>query len=156
MAARHWLYFGGFVVTSLLLVVAGLLGVLDALSVLSGGTAAGGEFVLIAMVRTAIEWIVVGIVLGALALVFLVATVVSVLRSKSFSRSSRLASLAERAEREYPTLRRFDVSERVEPTDADRREHLKEQYVEGKLGDEEFEREMERLVDEDTTGGRRR
>ncbi|WP_339106416.1 SHOCT domain-containing protein [Haloterrigena salinisoli] len=151
MVSRHWLYFGGFVVTGVLLVGVGLVGLLDALSVLSGGATYGEEFLLLAMLGAAAEWVVVGIVLGLLAVAFLTATVVSVLRAKSLPRSDRLASLVERLEREYPILRQFDVSERVEPTTEDRRQQLKEQYVAGEISEAEFEREMQRLLDDDST-----
>ncbi|UHQ95372.1 SHOCT domain-containing protein [Haloterrigena alkaliphila] len=150
MASRHWWYFGGFVVTGILLVGVGLLGVLDALSVLSGGVYYGEEFVLLAMLGAAAEWIVAGIALGVLAVVFLLATVVSVLRTKSLPRSDRLASIVERLEREYPILRQFDASEKVEPTAEDRKQRLKEQYVAGDISEAEFEREMQRLLDDDT------
>lgn len=151
MVSRHWLYFGGFVVTGVLLVGVGLVGLLDALSVLSGGATYGEEFLLLAMLGAAAEWVVVGIVLGLLAVAFLTATVVSVLRAKSLPRSDRLASLVERLEREYPLLRQFDVSEKVEPTTEDRRQQLKEQYVAGEISEAEFEREMQRLLDDDST-----
>ena len=150
MVSRHWLYFGGFVVTGILLVGVGLVGLLDALSVLSGGATYSEEFLLLAMLGAAAEWVVIALVLGLVALVFLAATVVSVLRAKSLPRSDRLVSIVERLEREYPILRQFDVSERVEPTTEDRRQRLKEQYVDGEISEAEFEREMQRLLDDDS------
>ena len=156
MASRHWLYFGGFVVTGILLLGVGLLGLLDALSVLSGGASYGEEFLLLAMLGAAAEWVVLGVVLGLLAVAFLTATVVSVLRTKSLPRSDRLVAIVERLEREYPLLRQFDVSERVEPTTEDRKQRLKEQYVAGDISEAEFEREMQRLLDDDAADARSR
>ena len=150
MVSRHWLYFGGFVVTGMLLVGVGLLGLFDALSVLTGGTTYSEEFLVLAMLGAAAEWVVAAIVLGLITVAFLVATVVSVLRATSLPRSDRLVSIVERLEREYPILRQFDVSERVEPTTEDRRQQLKEQYVDGEISEAEFEREMQRLLDDDT------
>lgn len=151
MVSRHWLYFGGSVIAAVLLVAAGLLGLLDALSVLSGGTAYGEEFVLLAMLGEAAEWLVIALVLGLLAAALLVASVVSILRSASLPRSDRLVALVERLEREYPILRTFDVSEKVEPTREDRKREIRDRYVAGELSEAEFEREMERVLDDDST-----
>ncbi|QRV17487.1 SHOCT domain-containing protein [Haloterrigena salifodinae] len=156
MASRHWLYFGGFVVTGILLVGVGLLGLFDALSVLTGGATYSEEVLVLAMLGAAAEWVVAAIVLGLIAVAFLVATVVSVLRTKSIPRSDRLASIVERLEREYPVLRQFDASERVEPTTGDRRQRLKEQYVDGEITEAEFEREMQRLLDDDAADAQSR
>lgn len=148
MVSRHWLYFGGFVITMILLVGVGLLGLLDALSVLSGGTSYNEEFVLLAMLGEAAEWVVIGLVLGLVAVVFLAATVVSILRTASLPRDDRLVSLVGWLERKYPFLRHFDVSKKVEPTAADRRQDLKEQYITGEISEEEFERKMEQLMND--------
>ncbi|NUB94008.1 SHOCT domain-containing protein [Haloterrigena sp. SYSU A558-1] len=156
MASRHWLYFGGFVVTGILLVGVGLLGLFDALSVLSGGTTYSEEVLVLAMLGAAAEWVVAAVVLGLIAIAFLVATVVSVLRTASLPRSDRLVSIVERLEREYPVLRQLDASERVEPTTEDRRQRLKEQYVDGEISEAEFEREMQRLLDDDAADAQSR
>lgn len=154
MASRHWLYFAGFVVSGILLVGIALLGLVDALSVLSGGASYGQEFVLLAMVGAAAEWIMAGIVVGLVAVAFLTATLVSILRSTSVPRSDVLVSVVERLERTYPILREFDVSKRVEPTLEDRKQQLKEQYVAGDLSDEEFERQMDQLLHDDSSSGK--
>ena len=151
MASRHWLYFGGFVIAAVLLIGVGLLGILDALSVVSGGAHYGEEFVLLAMVGEAAEWIVIGLLLGLVAAAFLGATVVSVLRNASLPRSDSLVSIVEWLERKYPILRRLEVSERVEPTIEDRKRELEDRYVAGEISEAEFEREMERLLDDDST-----
>lgn len=148
MVSRHWLYFGGFVITGILLVGVGLLGVVDALSVLSGGTTYGEEFVLIAMLGEAAEWVFLALVLGLFAAVFLLAAAVSVLRSASLPRDDRLVAVVERLEREYPLLRQFDVKRTVEPTKDDRKRRLKERYVSGEISEATFERELAQLLDE--------
>lgn len=147
MASRHWLYFGGFAVSAILLVGVGLIGTLDALSVLSGGTAYSEELVVLAMLGEAAEWVVIGLALGLLAAAFLVASVVSILRNASVPRDDRLVSIVERLERKYPLLREFDVARKVEPTAEDRRRELKERYVAGEISEERFEREMAQLMD---------
>jgi hypothetical protein len=148
MASRHWLYFGGFVITTVLLVGASLLGVLDGLSAFSAGVPANEEFVLLELLGAAAEWVVAVIALGIVALLFLAATVVSVLRSASLPRDDRLVSIVERIERRYPVLRRFDAAQRFQPTMEDRQQQLREQYVQGKISEAEFEREMTRVMDE--------
>ena len=115
MGSRHWLYFGG-VVTSVLVVGSGLMGVLEGVSALSGSVPASEEFVLLAMLGAAAEWIVIALVLALVAALFLVATIGSVLRAASLPRDDRLVSIVERLERHYPILRQFDG-----PTDSNRR-----------------------------------
>lgn len=156
MPSRHWLYFGGFVLSGIFLAGAVLMGVLDALSVLTGQVATREEFILLTMLGEAAEWVVVAIVFGLFGIVFLGAAIISVLRNASIPRSDRLVSLVERLEREYPPLKELDVSQKVEPTTEDRQQQLKDRYVTGDISDEEFEREMEQLIDEDssTTRGR--
>lgn len=148
MVSRHWLYFGGFVVTGVLLVGAGLIGVLEGLSALSSGIPASEEFVLVAMLGAAAEWVVTVLVLGLIAVIFLAATVVSVLRNASLPRGDWLVSIFEWLERQYPVFRRFDVSAKVAPTTEDRKQELKEQYVSGEISEAEFERRLARLMDD--------
>ncbi|WP_247729176.1 SHOCT domain-containing protein [Halovivax limisalsi] len=156
MASRHWLYFAGAVLCGLATVAVGLLGVVDALSVLSSGVYAGEEFVLLAMLGEAIEWLVALSVFGVLAVIFLAATVVSVLRNTLLHRDDRLVTIVDRLEREYPALRQFDVASTVEPTTEDRKAELKERYVDDEISEAEFEREMERLMDDSSTDHRSR
>lgn len=156
MPSRHWLYFGAFVLTGIALGGVVLMGLIDAMSVLSAGVAYGEEFILLAMLGEAAEWFVITLVLFLLALLFLTATIVSVLRNTSLHRSDRLVSIVERLEHEYPVLRQFDVSKKVEPTSEDRRAELKERYVAGEITEEEFERKMEGLMDEDSGSSRTR
>lgn len=151
MVSRRVLYFGGFVVTGLGFVAVGLLGLIDALSVLTSRTAVyGGEFVLLAMLGEAAEWVALAVILGILVGLFLLATLVSVLRDATLPRDDRVATLVGRLERRYPLLDQFDVSERVGPTVEDRRRRLKERYVDGEISEAEFEREMERLMDDES------
>ena len=148
MTSRHWLYFGGFVVTTVLLVGASLLGILEALSTFSTGVPANEEFILLELLGAAAEWVVAVLALGIVALMFLAATVVSVLRSASLPRNDRLVSIVERVERRYPLLRHFDVAEKVKPTMEDRQQRIREQYVQGEISEAEFEHEMAQVMDE--------
>lgn len=131
-----------------ILLVGATLGIVDCLSALSGSVPASEEFVLLAMLGEAAEWVVIVLVLGFVAVVFLAATVVSVLRTASLPRDDRLVSVVEWVERRYPVLRRFDVTEKVSPTTEDRRQQLKDQYVSGEISDAEFERKIEQLMDD--------
>lgn len=153
MPSRHWLYFGGFVVTGILAVGTALLGLLEGLAALSGGVPAGEGFVLVTMLGAAAEWVVLTLVLGVIAMLCLAGTVVSVLRSASLPRDDRLVTGVEWLERRYPVLRTFDVSGKVEPTTDDRKRQLKEQYVNGKITEAEFERRLAQLMDDQPDGG---
>lgn len=155
MGSRHWLYFGGFVVSAILAAATALLGLLEGLAALSGGVPAGEGFVLATMLGAAAEWVVLTLVLGVVAILFLAGTVVSVLRNASLPRDDRLVSLVEWLERQYPLLRKFDVSGKVEPTTEDRKRQLKEQYVNGEISEAEFERRLARLMDDRPEGASR-
>lgn len=155
MVSRHWLYFAGFVVTGSLLIGAGLIGVLEGLSALSGDVPASEEFVLLTMLAAAAEWVIIVLVLGLFAVLFLTATVISVLRNASLPRDDRLVSIVNRLERQYPILRQFDVAEKVEPTTEDRKRELKQRYVNDEISEEAFEREMEQLMDDNNSNAKR-
>ncbi|WP_123622753.1 SHOCT domain-containing protein [Halorubrum sp. CSM-61] len=148
MVSRHWLYFSGFVVTGILVVGAGLIGLFEGLSALSGGIPASGEFILIAMLSAAAEWVIAVIVLGLFTGFFLVATGVSILRNASIPRDDRLVSVVQWLERQYPPLRKFDVSGHVEPTTEERRQEIEEEYVSGEMSEAEFERRLTQLMDD--------
>ena len=152
MGSRHWLYFGGFVVTGILAVITALLGLLEGLTALSAVVTSGEGFVLVTMLGAVAEWVVLTLVLGVVAVLFLVGTVVSVLRNASLPRDDRLVTLVEWLERQYPVLRKFDVSGKVEPTAEDRKRQLKEQYVNGEISEAEFERRLAQLMDDQAEG----
>jgi len=148
MVSRYWLYFSGFVVTAILSVGAGFMGIIEGLSALSGEPPASEELILLTVLRAAAQWVIVVLVLGVIAIIFLAATVVSILRTGSLPRDDRLVAVVEWLERQYPLLRRFDVSEKVEPTTEDRRQELKQQYVSGEMSEAEFERQLTQLMDD--------
>jgi hypothetical protein len=127
---------------------AGLIGLFEGLSALSGGIPASEEFILIAMLSAAAEWVIAVIVLGLLTGLFLVATGVSILRNASIPRDDRLVSVVQWIERQYPSLQKFDVSGRVEPTTEERRQELEEEYVSGEMSEAEFERRLAQLMDD--------
>ena len=148
MASRHWLYFSGFVITAVLLVGASLMGILEGLSAFSAGIPTNEEFILLQLLGAAAEWVVAVLALGIVATIFLIATVVSVLRNASLPRDDRLASIVERVEHRYPVLRHIDASQRLKPTREDRKDQLREQYVQGEINEAEFERKMAQVMDE--------
>lgn len=155
MVSRHWLYFGGFLLAGVLLIGAGLMGLLDALSVLSGGVPNGGVRAAgdargsrrVGRGRAGARAARGGPARG---------TVVSVLRSASIPRDDLLVAVVEWLERPYPPLRWLDVADRVEPTTGDRRRRLTERYVEGEIDEERFEREMAALMEDDHADGEAR
>lgn len=94
---------------------------------------------------------------GAVLLVLLtvsgVGLVWALVQSATLPQSDRLASLADRLEREYPPLRMAGLSELLappEPSAEERAEQalaeLKRQYVNGEITEAEFERKVDRLV----------
>ncbi|AFO57798.1 MULTISPECIES: SHOCT domain-containing protein [unclassified Natrinema] len=154
MGARHWVYFAGFVVTGILAAGAGLIGILDGLAALSGGVPANEVLLVVTMLGAAAEWVLIVFVLGVIAVGFLAATVVSVLRNASLPRDDRLVSIVKRLEQRYPLLRQFDAAEKVEPTAEDRKQQLREQYVAGEISESEFERQVAELMDDSSSDTR--
>ena len=148
MVSRWVLYAGGGATAMLLAVVATLLGVADAVSVLAGTTAA--ENTVLAALGEAIEWLAAVVVFAVLAVGLFIAAAVSTLRRLSVPRDDRLAAFARLVERWVPPLRRIGAAKRVTPTAADRREALAERYVDGGVDETAFERELEHLLEEAT------
>ncbi|WP_049900848.1 SHOCT domain-containing protein [Natrinema altunense] len=154
MVARHWVYFAGFVITGILAAGAGLIGILDGLAALSSGVPANEVMIVLTMLGAAAEWVMIVFVLGVIAVGFLAATVVSVLRNASLPRDDRLVSIVERLEQRYPLLRQFDAAGKVEPTVDDRKQQLREQYVAGEISESEFERQVAELMDDSSSDTR--
>ncbi|MDS0473590.1 SHOCT domain-containing protein [Natrinema sp. 1APR25-10V2] len=102
------------------------------------------------------------IALPVLAVVTLLVAVLAVssvgalwvfVRHASLPRSERVASAAERLEREYSPLRMLGLSEFLSPPEPSPEERadraladLKERYVDGDITEAEFERRVDRLV----------
>jgi hypothetical protein len=146
----HWVLFACFLLSTILTAIVGILGAVAALGALSPSAAVvAEEFVLVRMLEAALPYVLATVFLGILDVVFLVGTVVAVLRKASMPKSDRLAKFAKRAEDEVPVLGTFGVSDRVEPDAQYRREELKQQYVDGELSEREFERRMREVLDED-------
>lgn len=152
MGSRYRLYLTGFLLSVGLLIGSGLLGLYEALTVLSSGLYYQGTFVLFALVGETAQWLVAGLGFIMLAVTFLFATVVSVLRNVSMPspKSSRVARGVRWLEQRFPFLERYDASKRVEPGTEAKAEKIKQRYVEGELSEAEFEREMNDLLDEDS------
>ncbi len=96
-------------------------------------------------------------VLTALFAVSLVGLLYVLVQNASLPRSERIAALAARAEKEYSPLRIVGLSDLLAPPEpsADERAEqalarLKQQYVDGDLSEEEFERKVDRLVSNDS------
>jgi uncharacterized membrane protein len=156
MGSRYRFYLGGFLLSVALLIGSGLVGLYEALTVLASGLYYQGTFVLFALVGETAEWLVAGLAFTMLAVTFLFATVVSVLRNVSMPspKSSRVARGVRWLEQKFPFLERYDASKRVEPGTEAKAEKIKQRYVEGELSEAEFEREMNDLLDEDGVGQR--
>jgi hypothetical protein len=138
---RHWLLFVVLLLSTLLTVGVGGVGVgVGLLALLETGS-------LVAALSATLPWAVGTLLLLLVDAGLLVWTVVAAIRRLSLPRDDRLASAAERAEAELPVLRSLSLAERFEPTPEQRRQHLKERYVDGELSEAEFERRVREHVE---------
>jgi hypothetical protein len=74
-------------------------------------------------------------------------------QNASLPRSERIATAAERVEREYPPLETVGISSMLSPPEPSAEERandalaaLKQQYIDGEITEAEFERKVDRLV----------
>lgn len=135
---RHWLLFAGLVVTTLAAVGTAVVGLIATAGALLTG---GGLLAPLAL-------LVLGPLLsGGLAVVCGVGLARELARSVSVPRDERIAAAAGRLERLVPPLSALGLAERFEPTVEDRREALRERYVEGDLSEAEFEARLDDLLD---------
>ncbi len=142
--------FAAFVVslfTLLAIVVFGVFGTLAAL----GSPAYAHTSLLFAFFHAAFPYFLAFFFDLALACVFFVWMVVSIVQGVSVPRSERLGRMARVAERVSPQAREFGLSKHVEPTKEDRMEELKAKYVADEIDEYEFERRMMLLLDEERT-----
>lgn len=136
---------------SLLLVVLGYVG-LVVYSAIETGTPIVGVLLDIAVpYLLVVAALLVVTVLSGLGFVW------ALVRRASVPRSERLASLARRAEREYPPLETIGLSDSLAPPEPSTEERteaaladLKRQYVDGEISEREFERRVDRLVANDS------
>jgi uncharacterized membrane protein len=141
-----------FVALTCLLVGVVAVGALTALAALSGPPAA--------FLTSVAPYVAAAAVLGVLELAVVVAIAVVLVRRASFDpRGSRLESVAEYAERHSDLARSLGVHSLVErPPDrkeADRLDALKRRYADGELDEAEYERRLERLLDDSADGADR-
>ncbi|WP_435361218.1 hypothetical protein [Haloarchaeobius sp. DFWS5] len=143
------------VLTLLALVGVSSWGLLQALTAI--GTA-GSTPVFFAMLSAAAPWIVAGILLSLLTVVF-VFSLLAVLAGRAANQvsmptlqSERLSMLVGYVEDEVPGAKQYGIAEWLappEPTFDEKREALRERYVDGELSDSEFERKLQRLYEDE-------
>lgn len=157
-ANLHWLLFVAFLLSTAATVG---VGVIATLSFLAALFAPGGPL-LAALFESLIPYVLPLLLLGTLDVVFLLGAIGVAIRRFSFRklvpsmpniqyRSERRWRWAREMERRLPFLRPLALPELLEPTPEQRREQLKEQYVEGEITVEEFEQRMYHLVDGEPT-----
>lgn len=141
---------GVLVSGGLLLVAAGYLALVAYTGLVSGAPVS-------ALLEGAVPAVAAIAVLVVLLVLSGVGLAWSLVRNASVPRSERVASLAERLEREYPPLRVAGLSDLLappEPSEEERAERalddLKRRYVDGELSEAEFERKVDRLVQNET------
>lgn len=131
----------------LLLVVIGYLGLI-VYSGLANGTPIVDVLLDIAVpVLMSVVFLVAMLILSGVAMLWVI------VQNASIPRSERIAILVERVEREFPPLRVLGLSEFLSPPEPSADEQaeqaladLKQQYVDGKITEAEFERKVDRLV----------
>ncbi|WP_049923213.1 SHOCT domain-containing protein [Halopiger djelfimassiliensis] len=154
LLGNKWLWLsvlGVFLSGGLILVAVGYLGLL----VYSGLVS---ETPIVTLLLDIAIPVVVGIaVLVALLAVSCVGLLWVLVRNASLPRNDRIATIAERLEREYPPLRSVGLSELFTPPEPSAEEQaeralaeLKQQYVDGEITEREFERKVDRLVANDS------
>lgn len=127
----------------------GLLGV-GALAVVSAvATAAAGESILLVLLRSALPFVLGVATLTVVGAALVAWLFVRAVRVAEVPRSDRLERVARVLERYVPWVASVNVADRVAPTVEDRREALKDRYAAGELTEREFERELERLLEDE-------
>ncbi|PSQ15892.1 hypothetical protein BRD00_12830 [Halobacteriales archaeon QS_8_69_26] len=150
----HWVLLTAFLLTTTAIVGLGIVGVLSVLAAI----ASGGPIFAVAF-EAMIPYVLPLLLLGTLDVIFLVAAfwvgirrffamLVSLIPDVQI-RSERRAAWARHVEHQTPGLQRLGLSKWFEPTVEQRRQKLKERYVNGEIGVFEFEHRMADLVDED-------
>lgn len=138
---------GVLVSGSLFLVAVGYLGLVVYSGLVSGTPLVRTLLSIAVPLLVGVGLLVVILVLSGVGLVW------ALVRHASLPRSDRIATVAERVEREYPPLRMLGISDLLappEPTPAERSERaladLRRQYVDGEISELEFERRVDQLV----------
>jgi len=142
----------GTVTSVVLFVVLAMVGVVEGLTAL---TQPGGG--LVPMLDALLPYLVGLFLVGVVGVAFVVWGLYRVAKGvvdtdSRLIRNETVATLAAYVERESDLARQFDLADRVEPTDEERRERerkrLEGQYVAGDLSEDEFERRLEELLDD--------
>ena len=141
---------GGFLVSLVLLVGIAAFGLFAALSALASA-AAGAPLVFVAL-DAAAPYIAASMLVGVLSFLLLLGTMVAAVRRLSMPRNERLARVARGVEYVSPRARSAGLAERFEPTTEERIAELKEEYVAGEIGEQEFERRTRDLLDDRGAG----
>ncbi|WP_267642629.1 hypothetical protein [Haloarchaeobius amylolyticus] len=137
----------------LVLTLFALVGV-SAWGLLQAVAALGTAGSLFAFVGAVAPWVVGTLLLTLLSVVWVVWLLVVAVSQVSMPslHSQRLSQAASLVEYAVPEARKYGVSEWLappEPTLAEKREALTERYVDGDLSDSEFERELQRLYEDE-------
>lgn len=139
--SRDWLLFAGALFGGLGAVGTAVVGSIAIIStLLTGGSlvTAAGSFVLATLG------------LAGVSILCAIALVISLARRASLPRSQRAADICAGLESVIPPLAALDLSTRFEPTVAERKEALIEQYIDGDLSEAALEAELDQLLAEDS------
>lgn len=131
----------------LLVVVLGYVGLIVYSGVANGTPLVAVLLDIAVPVLASVVFLVVLLTLSGIGLLWVI------VQNASIPRSERIATLVERIERKYPPLRILGLSDFLSPPKPSADEQaeralaeLKQQYVDGKITEAEFERKVDRLV----------
>lgn len=142
----------GVAVSTLLFVIVGLVGLFDVLGVLVSPDATLAAL-LVTVIPYVVGLVLVGVVgLGAIAWGLYRIATGAVETDSRFVRNEKVASVATLLERQNEWARRLNLAEKVSPTDREQAERdverLKDDYAAGRISEQEFERELERRIEQ--------
>jgi len=143
---RHWILLALVAVTTVLAVGTVGVGLLSVLAGLASGAGIG------AVLGDAALVLLIAATLVAADLAFAIAFLVTVTRRvsgpalPSLPESERLSNALDRAERTFPSLARFGLSDRLALSAETKRERLKQRYVNDELTQIEYERKLDALL----------
>ncbi|MFD1586989.1 hypothetical protein ACFR9U_08335 [Halorientalis brevis] len=142
----------GVVLSTLAFAIVALVGVFDVL-----GALVSPDATLVGLLSTAIPYVLALVVAGVAGLaavawgLYRIATG-AVDTDSRLVRNETVASVARLLERQNEWARRLHLAEKVTPTDRERAERdverLKDDYAAGRISEPEFERELERRIEQ--------
>jgi Short C-terminal domain len=149
---RLWAFMLGALLSGgLLLAVVGYLGLVVYMGIVSGTP------IVESLLNIAVPTIITVAVLAVIFTLSSVGALWTVAQNASLPRSTRLGKLVEGLEHKYSPLKPIGLSDTIKPPEPSAEKqaeqalaNLKQQYVNGEITEQEFERKVDRLVSNDS------